>query len=154
MKAKLSLRKIAGHYNVAASTVQAWQARGCPLDSFEAIDAWKTNRNQTHATGSSAPVDLNAARLNKINIDAERSKIKLELERGNVVTNQSVEEKAAEAFAILCAELDAAESDLAGQIAGETEIVCRQRLRSRFSLLKVNLKTRLSGVGATKRKKK
>jgi hypothetical protein len=99
--------------------------------------------NPDDLSDEGTPKSLEAAKLQKTIWDARRSRLAYEVELGLVIPKTEVEETGVAVGALFSAELDAAQGDLPGQLAGVSETEVRKRLRARFSTLIDRIRERI-----------
>ncbi|MBE2180899.1 MAG: hypothetical protein IAE97_10540 [Chthoniobacterales bacterium] len=78
-------------FTVSVKSVRMWREKGYPLDDREKLlDALA---GQQRVSGMEPPTDLQAAKLQKLCIDIESARFRLDVERGNYTHNDSIREQ-------------------------------------------------------------
>lgn len=114
---------VARRYGVTSQAVTGWVRKGCPLTTWEEIDSWRKERIEK---GGGA--DLRDQKMAK---EIEILDIKIQQQRGELVSRAEIREVGQRVGALIVAELAALANDAPGQLAGADEATIRERLEAR-----------------------
>lgn len=105
-----------------------------------------TDEQPARDTGGDAP-DLETGRLNKINLEAQRLRMAIEREKGEVISRAQIREQVQKVVSVFSAELGAMLGDLPGQLAGMDEVTILERLTARIGEAFETLQAKLEELG-------
>ncbi len=114
-------KELADYFRVSSQTIRVWRRKGMPITETgeydtEAIQIWRR-----HSAGTAVgQIDLREAKRRKAVCDADLAKLRLERERGSLVSKQSVLEAWTATLNALLSQLSDIGPRLAPRIAGET----------------------------------
>lgn len=104
---------------------------GCLVRSFEELVEWERANNRHTGAGAG----IIEARRRKIELETERIKFRLSVDRNEFLPVEKIREEATKIGSVLTAELSVLVNDLPGQLAGLSEIQIRDRLLVRLDAL-------------------
>jgi phage terminase Nu1 subunit (DNA packaging protein) len=114
-------KQLAAYFKISPQSVRVWRRKGMPITEAgeydtEAIQIWRRHSSGT-AVGE---IDLREAKRRKAVCDSDLAKLRLERERGSLVSRQSVLEAWTSTLNALLSQLGDIGPRLAPRIAGET----------------------------------
>ena len=104
---------------------------GCLVRSFEELVEWERTNNRYSGAGQG----IIEARRKKIELETERIKFRLSVDRNEFLPVEKIREEATKVGSVLSAELSVLVNDLPGQLAGLNEVQIRDRLLLRLDAL-------------------
>ena len=119
-----STRKLAKITALTRQELRTLQKEGVDITDPEVREARASHR-----------AALERGRLEKLDLETELLRVRLEREKGNLISVDQVASDTTAAVAGFTAELYAFGDDLPGQLVGLTEIAIRDRLLTRIDLL-------------------
>jgi len=135
-------REAARHYGVSQAAIARWVRLGCPMTSYEAIDRWRADRVDEE------PTNANTAKLKKTLLEVELLDLKIQQQRGELVSKALMREQGQRVGALIVAEFAAMANDAPGQLAGADEATIRDRLEARFAVLIGRLRAAIEEMDA------
>jgi phage terminase Nu1 subunit (DNA packaging protein) len=84
MSKDLTVTALSKHYEVSRQTIYNWQKAGCPLDSIDAIDAWRKEHQQPTNVGSLSE-QLYREKIRKTREEADRTALENRKSRGELL---------------------------------------------------------------------
>lgn len=119
-----STRKLAKTSGLTRQELRTLQKEGVTISDPKSLEARASHR-----------AALERGRLEKVALENELLRIRLEKEKGNLISVDQVHDDTVAAVAGFVAELYAFADDLPGQLVGLNEIAIRDRLLTRIDLL-------------------
>jgi SH3-like domain-containing protein len=129
---------VARRYGITSQAATGWVRKGCPLTSWEEIEAWRKERLEKGAAG-----DLKDQKLAK---EVELLDLKIQQQKGELVSRSAMREAGQRVGALIVAELAAMANDAPGQLAGADEATIRERLEARHVVLVNRLRTAIGEI--------
>ena len=135
-KGAVSFATIAEHFGVSSQAVGRWSRNGCPLESIEAVKAWRVAQQQRTA-------DLTEAKVRKLQLECQRLETLIEREHGELIEKAEVDQAGQRLVELLADEVQIAKATVPGLIVGlPDENAVRAILDARFNRLLANFKAR------------
>ena len=107
-----STRQVAERYGVSQPAVIKWRKAGCPVESWEAIDKWRSEKLVD------TPQSQNDAKLRKTLLECEKLQIAIDIGKSELVSREDVYQESIAAASVFSAEGKAMLNDLPAQLAG------------------------------------
>lgn len=107
-----SLRQIAERFGVTAGAVMKWKKAGCPVTSFEEVEAWRSKKVQD------VPQTVTDAKLRKTLLECEKLQIAIDVGKNDLIDREEVYQESIGVASIFSAEGKAMLNDLPAQLAG------------------------------------
>jgi len=145
---QVSHQTIATAWGVSRQAVAKWVKLGLPITSVEEATKWRDAYLAKKGGGEQAPATLTEARLQKTILETERIRLKIQADRGELVSKAEIEEDGVRVGTILCAKLAALVNDCSGILAGLGEAEIRTRLHERTQQMLSEIKAELQAVNA------
>lgn len=139
-KKPISQSQLARYCGVSQPSVHAWVKNGCPLTSLE--DALEWRKQQT----GKDPNSIAEAKLKKVKLETDLLDLKIQQQKGELVSRTAMREAGQRVGALIVAELAAMANDAPGQLAGADEATIRERLEARHVVLVNRLRTAIGEI--------
>lgn len=136
----LTQRDIATEFGVSQPAVVGWVKQGCPTNSIEAVREWLSQRKTEEPTSQAA------AKLKKTLMEVEVLDLKIQQQKGELVSRSLMREQGQRVGALIVAEFAAMANDAPGQLAGADEATIRDRLEARFAVLINRLRVAIAEI--------
>ena len=118
-KTTKTLAQYAQDYDISASTIKRWKAKGAPLDDPEKLKAWAAENRTTPEAFESQP--LKAAQIKKLMLECDRLTFRISVDKGKFIPVEEVVADFTAAGAAFVTALDTLRNDLPPLLLGLDE---------------------------------
>jgi transposase len=135
----LTEREVAEIGGVSQPTARGWLKQGAPR-TREKLLTWLAQKREEE------PTNQGAAKLKKTLMEVELLDLKIQQQKGELVSRSAMREAGQRVGALIVAELAAMANDAPGQLAGADEATIRERLEARHVVLVNRLRTAIAEI--------